>query len=141
MLNVIHLQCIMEDFSTVNYKHSNTIYVPCDVYSHVVFQPSPINTKWCAQFIATHVLPPVKVQSNELNPSYMCHIPETVVICESHETDGVWLISPWYKYDTSHVTHKIQVLFDPFYLIQTWYMLHSRNMIPILSDFFYLIKT
>ena len=144
MLNVIHLQCIMEDFSTVKYKHSNTMYVPCAVYSHFIFQPSPINTVpvmftiHCYTCFAT-----LRIQSNELNQSYMCPLPETAVTCDSHDTDGVWLISPWYNNDTSHMIHMIQMLSDtllpdteswhchmwhiwyklcvtPFYLIQTW---------------------
>ena len=105
MLYVIHLQCIMEDFSTVKYKHSNTMYVPCAVYSHFIFQPSPINTVpvmftiHCYTCFAT-----LRIQSNELNQSYMCPLPETAVTCDSHDTDNVWLISPWYKLCDTHDT-------------------------------------
>ena len=36
--------------------------------------------------------------------SYMCPLPETVVTCDSHDTDNVWLISPWYKLCDTHDT-------------------------------------
>ena len=53
-----------------------------------------------------------------VSTSYMCPLPETVVTCDSHDTDVVWLISPWYKHDTGYVTHMIQML---WLTPSTWY--------------------
>ena len=126
MLNVIHLKCIMEDFSTVKYKHSNTMYVPYAVYSHIFFQPSPINTVMCTIHCYTCSVT-LRVQSNELNPcvfqlhicvlylkqlSHVTHmiqmlsdssLPDTNMIQAMWHTWYRWCLTPstWYKHDTA----------------------------------------